>query len=321
MFAGDRPLTGVHPLRRPLVLLALLVLAPVLAACGGSDGGSGSAQAPGFEGGTLSAKDLALVADRTTAEGGMRMSIEQTMSLGSQGTIPARGEGSFDNKSRRGEMTLSMDVSNLPGGGALDGGGGAVQQHMVFDGSTFYMRSPAFDAVLPSGKRWLKFDLARAGKEIGVDFSTLMQGANSDPTQTLQYLKAAGGDVKRVGTETVRGTSTTHYRTTVDFEKVPDGAPAGERAAMRKSIQQIIKLSGTKTVPIDVWVGDDGIARRIVSSYGSNIGGERTTIKQRIEMYDFGAKIDVKIPPDDETFDFSQLGELLQGAGSGSTFG
>jgi len=174
--------------------------------------------------------------------------------------------------------------------------------------------------VLPSGKKWLKFDLAKAGKEIGVDFSTLTQGANQDPTQTLQYLKAAGGSVTRVGTETVRGTSTTHYKATVDFEKVPDTAPADERAAMRKSIQQIIKLSGTKTVPIEVWVGDDGIARRIVSSYGSNVGGERTTVKQRIEMYDFGAKIDVKIPPGSETFDFSQLGDLLQGAGSG-TFG
>lgn len=319
MFAGDRPLTAAHPLRRLLVLLALLALGPVLAACGGSDDDSGgSAQVAGFKGGALSAKDLALVADRTTAKGGMRMSIEQTMSLGSQGTIPAKGEGSFDNKSRRGEMTLSMDV---PGGGALGGGGGAVQQHMVFDGFTFYMRSPAFDAVLPSGKKWLKFDLAKAGKEIGVDLSTLTQGANSDPTQTLQYLKAAGGSVKRVGTETVRGTSTTHYKATVDFEKVPDTVPADERAAMRKSIQQIIKLSGTKTVPIDVWVGDDGIARRIVSSYGSNVGGERTTVEQRIEMYDFGAKIDVKVPPDDETFDFSQLGDLLQGAGSGSTFG
>jgi hypothetical protein len=320
MFAGDRPLTGVHRLRRLLVVLALLALAPALAAGGSSDDDSGSAKLPGFDGGALSSKDLALVADRTTAKGSMRMSIEQTMSLGGDGTFPTTGEGSFDSKSRRGEMTLSMGVSELPGGGALDGGGGKVEQHMIFDGITFYMRSPAFAPILPSGKKWLKFDLASAGKSAGIDLSSLTQGANQDPTQTLQYLKAAGGNVKRVGTETVRGTSTTHYTATVDFEKVPDTAPADERAAMRRSIQQIIKLSGTKTVPIDVWVGDDGIARRIVSSYGSNVGGEHATVKQRIEMYDFGTKIDVKIPPDDETVDFSQLGDLLQGAGSG-TFG
>jgi hypothetical protein len=321
MLAGDRRPTAAHRPRRLLALLALLALAPVLAACGGSDDpGSGSAKVSGFTGGVLSAKDLALVADRTTATGGMRMSIDQTTRLGDQGTLPATGEGRFDNKNRRGEMTLSMDVSNLQGADALGGAGGKVEQHMIFDGFTFYMNSGAFGAMLPGAKKWLKLDLAETGKDLGIDLSSLTQGAGQDPTQTLQYLKAAGGDITKVGTESVRGTSTTHYKATVDFAKVPDTAPPDQRAEMRKSIDQIIKLSGTKTVPVDVWVGDDGLARRIVTDYGSNVGGQHTQIKQRIEMFDFGTKVDVKIPPASEVMDFSELGDLLQGAGGG-TFG
>lgn len=210
-----------------------------------------------------------------------------------------------------------MDVSDLPGG-ALAGGHGEVTQHMVFDGPTFYMRSPAFAAMLPSGTSWLKFDLAKAGTSAGIDLASLTQGASQDPTQTLQYLKAAGGDVKRVGTESVRGASTTQYRATIDFSKVPDTAPADQRAAIRASIEQTIELSGARKVPIDVWVGDDGLARRIVTSYGSNLAGQHATIKQRVEIYDFGATVDVKIPPAGETTDFGELGDRLQSGVTGS---
>jgi hypothetical protein len=294
--------------RRLLSALALLAIAFGLVACGERSDSSGGVA-------TLSAQALANVADKTTAKGGVRMSIEQTMSLPGAGSIPSTAQGVFDSKTNRGEMTLSMDLSSLPGAGGL--GGGASKQRMIFDGLTFYMSFPALADSLPGGKKWLKIDLAKFGKQAGIDLGALMQGGGQDPTQSLQYLKAASGDVTKVGTETVRGAPTTHYTATIDFNKVPDAFPADKRAAIRRSTKQIIRLAGSSTAPMEVWIGDDGVLRRMADTITTNIAGERATIKQRIELYDFGTKVDVKIPSARESVDASDLGAGLSGALNG----
>ena len=299
------------------VLLLLLILALVLGACGGDgdDEGGGGTQVA-----ALTPQRLALVADRTTATGGVRMSLEQTMTVAGQGTVPATAEGRFDTKSQRGEMTMSMDLSSIAGGDVP--GGDAVKQRMVFDGLTFYMRSPLFESALPAGKRWLKFDMQALGKQAGFDIGVLAnQGGSQDPTQVLAYLKAASGDVTRVGSETVRGVATTHYKATIDFRKVPDSAPADQRAAVRRSIEQLIELTGTSTSPIEVWIGEDGLARRIVTASTTGTGAQRISMRQRIELFDFGTKVDVAVPRASTVIDIGDLGGLSPGAGAGNLFG
>jgi hypothetical protein len=295
--------------RRLVLALVVALLAPALAACGSDEK---TAKDSGLSGGVLSAKDLALVADKTTDKGSFRLSLAQTMSLGDQGTIPATATGAFDTATKRGEMTMSMDLSNIPGGDAL--GGGASKQKMIFDGLTFYMSSPALSGALPGAKKWMKIDLQDIGSQLGLDFGALTQGASQDPTQALEYLKGASGDVTKVGTEDVRGEPTTHYKATIDFTKVADAAPADQRAALRKTMRQIVKLSGTKTAPMEVWVGDDGLVRRYASTIVGETAGQRTKVTQRIELYDFGTKVDVKIPPASETMDIGDLTQSLGGA-------
>jgi hypothetical protein len=298
-----------------LALLTLIALAGLLAACGDDAGDAGPPVA------SISPQRLALVADRTTATDGVRMSLQQTMTVPGEGSVPATAEGRFDTKRQRGEMTLSVDTSSLAGGGE------AVQQRMIFDGLTFYLSSPMFEQILPGGKRWLKIDLAAAGKQAGVDVGALMgQGASQDPTQVLTYLKAASGDITRVGTETVRGVATTHYTATIDFRKVPDSAPADQRAAVRRSIEQLIKLAGSSRAPIEVWIDEDGLARRVVTTTTTGTAAQRIKLRQRIELYDFGTKVDVKIPPAGAVVDFGDLGDLGglspgAGTGTGSFFG
>jgi hypothetical protein len=297
-----------------LALLTLIALAGLLAACGDD------ADEPGARVASISPQRLALFADRTTATDGVRMSLHQTMTIPGEGTVPATAEGRFDTKRQRGEMTLSMDVASLGGGDVP--GGGALKQRMIFDGLTFYMSSPMLRPLLPSGKRWLKIDLDTLGKQAGLDLGALMsQGGGQDPTQVLAYLKAASGDVERVGTDTVRGVATTHYKATIDFRKVPDSAPAGERAAVRRSMEQLIDVSGTSTAPIEVWIGQDGLARRIVTTTTTGTAAQRIKLRQRIELYDFGTKVDVKPPPASAVLDAGDFGGLPPGAAPGSLFG
>jgi hypothetical protein len=292
--------------RSPKSLLVLLALATGLSACGAASDNSTAVLTPA---------SLANIASKTTAKGGVRMTMDQTMSLGSEGAIPTRAEGVFDTKTKRGEMTMTMDLSAISGGDQLPAGAG--REHVILDGLTFYMSSPLFSANLPAGKKWLKLDLDKLGKSVGIDFGSLTQGAGQDPTQSLNYLKAASGDVTKVGSENVRGEPTTHYKATIDFNRVPDSAPADQRAAMRKSIRQIIKLAGASTAPMEVWIDKDGIVRRMSTTIATKIGGQRGTIRQRMELYDFGTKVDVQVPDASQTVDAGDLG----GSSGGGIFG
>jgi hypothetical protein len=288
-------------------LLALLAIAPLaLVACGGSENSAGVP--------VLSAHALANVADTTTAKGTMRMTMRQTFSLGGEGSLPMSGQGVFDTKNNRGEMTMTMDLSSLEGAGAL--GGAASKQHVIIDGSTMYMSSPLLAGGLPGGKQWLKLDLAKLGKQAGIDVGSLMQSGSQDPTQMLRFLKGASGDITKLGSETVRGEPTTHYKATVDFTKIPDTVPASQRAAVRSAMRQLVGLAGTKTMPMEVWIGDDGVARRIATDMTMTIDGQRTKLAQRMEFYDFGTKVAIAVPPASETFDAGELGRGLGGGGN-----
>ncbi|MDX6719605.1 MAG: hypothetical protein QOJ63_1859 [Solirubrobacteraceae bacterium] len=46
------------------------------------------------------------------------MSLEQTMTLPGAGALPSTGAGRFDTKTRRSEMTVSMNLSSLSDEGA-----------------------------------------------------------------------------------------------------------------------------------------------------------------------------------------------------------
>jgi hypothetical protein len=296
--------------RRLVALVALIAIAPlVLAACGdSSDGGGDRSAIP-----VLSAHALANVADTTAAKGTMRMTMRQTMSLGSEDSLPMSGEGVFDTKNNRGEMTMTMDLSSLKAVGAI--GRAASTQHVIIDGSTMYMSSPLFAGGLPGRKQWLKVDLAKLGKLADVDVGSLMQSGSQDPTQMLRFLKGASGDVTKLGTETVRGEPTTHYKATIDFAKIPDTVPADQRAAVRSAMRELVRLGGSKTMPVEVWIGDDGLARRVATHMTITIEEQRTKLSQRMEFYDFGTKVAIAIPRASETFDASELGRELVGLG------
>jgi hypothetical protein len=275
--------------RSLLAVLAVLAAIAVTAGCGSDD--------------LLSSHDVAQAADKTAAKGGSRIAMNQTITLPGEPTVSTTASGVIDSKGKRGHIKL--DLSNVPGFGKQAGGN--LSQDVIFEGFTVYMRSPAFARLLPDGKRWLKFDLNKATKATGIDLEALSSGSQ-DPAQGLQYLRAASGDVKRVGEEDVRGVKTTHYKATVDLRRYPDTAPARNRAAIRRSIGQMIKLSGTSKLPMEVWIDKDDVVRRLKQTIRTEISpSARTTMVQTVDLYDFGTPVDVDVPSDDETQDATEL--------------
>ena len=81
-------------------------------------------------------------------------------------------------------------------------------------------------------------------------------------------------------------------------------------------MKQLVRLAGTSKAPMEIWIDADGLLRRMTTKMTMKMEGRPMTMTQRIEMYDFGTKVDVKIPGRDETIDASNLGAAL-----GASFG
>jgi hypothetical protein len=264
-----------------------IALVLTVAACGG--GGDDQAS---FDTSTSQAPEAEAVlhaGQNTSAKQSGRVSFTASFRGGSSdGTMT--GEGVFSGR----KFHLTMDVGAL---GALGGG----QVEIVFASPIFFMKLPASSsAQLPPGKEWLKFDLDKLGETKGLDLSQLLQLNQSDPSQALDFLQGASEDFRDVGTEEVRGEPATHYRGTIDLQQVANEAPAD----LRKQYERLYRLSGQNTVPMDVWIGDDGLVHKIAFTQKVSNGG---SVTMEEEFYDFGTNEQVATPPADDVLDITAL--------------
>lgn len=210
--------------------------------------------------------------------------------------IVASGEGDFS--ARR--LRMTMDMSGVPEG--------AGEIEMILDGTLMYLRMPFLEGILPEGVGWISADLEELGRETGVELSELAQLGRSDPTTMLDTLRGAseGVEVVEEGVD-VRGTATTHFRATIRVATAIDQAPEEARDQVRELFEQ---AGVPDSYPVDVWIDDDGLPRRLRTSFEATPEGAGT-ISQSVttEFFDFGAEVDVSPPPADETVDLSQIGQ------------
>ena len=290
-------------------LIVMTAAAALLAAGCGGNSASPSGPSP-----TNATNVFQLVSDavnKTVATHTAKAAITLSVST-PQGDASGTGEGAFDLQAKRGSMHFTMSI---PGGQSLD-------FDILYDGTVLYERFPAaLSSQLPGGKEWIRLDLQELSKLSGVDISQLIQSSPTDPTQTLEYLKAASSDIQSLGTEDVRGIPTRHFHMTVDLNKI-----AGEQG-LGDSIRSVIDLLGRSTFPMDVWIDDQGRARRTEVNFsfepsqaGASAG--RISTKETVEYFDFGAPVHVSIPPDSDVVDFSDvLSGLGQSQGSSGSSG
>jgi hypothetical protein len=214
------------------------------------------------------------------------------------------GEGEFDYEKQQG--TLSYDMGDLlPGGGDVE---------VIQEGLVVYMKFPSSARQgLPPGKSWVKFDFEALGEETGVNLGALSQLNQGDPSQMLRYLRGASSGVKEVGEEEVRGAETTQYHANVDLRKSVeqsiDEVPQELRSGVRASVERVIELTGTSKIPVDVWIDDDGRARRIAMEYDVSVpgGASKVHLDLKMDFFEFGVEVDVEPPPAGEVVDIQTL--------------
>lgn len=225
---------------------------------------------------------------------------------------------SFDHEADGVSMTLS-------GEGVIDFVGDAAELRIQFPGmageegavTTIVVEDAVYTQMpLPgAGGRWLRLDLDEAAGVAGVETGTV---GEQNPADTLRQLHGLDDDVTEEGREEVRGVDATRYAGTIDPERALEQLPEGQREQAREGLATL----GPEELPVVVWVGDDGLLRRVRYELdlsevegperpeaGDDVpmppsGGAVTTT---IELFDFGVDADVTPPPDDEVMDFSDL--------------
>ena len=140
---------------------------------------------------------------------------------------------------------------------------------IVAIGDTTYMRGDLL-GIASGGDKWLKYT---DDQSIGTTFS---------PRSLLRMLRGASEEMRRLGEEDVRGIETVHYRLDVNCDQA-----------------KLFDCDGP-TTPVEVWIGDDGLVRRIWIEEESNSGA--------IEFYDFGADVAIDPPPAGEVEDLYASG-------------
>jgi hypothetical protein len=250
-------------MRRFAYVASFLAVPLATAACGGGKSASTS---------TASLSNDPLVAVKDAAGKTEQAGSEHMKLLGravaSTQTIVFKGAGDFDTKAHQGTMSVDFSASGV--NGTIDA---------VSDGAVVYVKSDLLAMMLPTGKTWVKVDLAKSAKAAGVGISTFL---SQDPTQSLTRLQGLRS-VAKVGEAQLNGAATTHYRARMDLSKLPAAsATAG-------------------TGRYDVWIGDDGYVHRVKAIVTT--GGTTSTVTTDLSA--FGEPVKVAVPAASQTFDGS----------------
>jgi hypothetical protein len=245
---------------------------------------------------------VAQAAETTSAQkGGMAMTMKGSVSAAGQ-DVPLEGSGKVDRSGKKGTFSFTTSIA-----------GRSVKMDEIIDDKIVYVGSELF-AGLPGGKRWVKVDVSAEASKLGIDLGSLGAGTTQDPAAALDYLKGAGAS-RKVGTATVNGTKTTQYHVDVDLRKV--AAKSGDAAA-KKSVEQLIKTTGTPTIPVDVWVDGQHLVRREKVAYETTAQGQKSSFAFTIDITKYGVDVDAEAPPADQVADFS---DVLGTAGANSMNG
>ncbi|MFE7854352.1 hypothetical protein [Streptomyces sp. NPDC057403] len=200
---------------------------------------------------------------------------------------------------------------------------GTTSMQARYRPDAYYARMGEQFARRAGGKHWIRYgykDLARLGGSSGAYLQDQMQ--NTTPNQSVKLLLASG-DVRKVGTERVRGVDTTHYAGTVDVADLArrnSDLSAGQLAGLRKQLTQ----AGVGTETVDIWLNDKNLLVKAVEK-GTMATGEYA---QTAYYSDYGVKVSAPEPPAGDTEDFKDLlknqgltpgsGDTATGSGSSS---
>ncbi len=286
-----------------LVLTAAAAVATAVSGCGAS---------------SVTGDAVAKAATATSSTHGARVAMTMTLSSNAlPQPVHMTGNGVINEVARQAHINIDMsDLANATGGSGLKAS--QLQMTEILNGTVIYMRMPFLDGKLPGNKKWMKMDIAKTSKALGLNLGQVTQ-PGQDPGQQIGYLRTVS-NAKKVGTETIRGVKTTHYRGVAKLDRYPQLLPPSQRAAARAGIQRLIKLSGTSSMPMEAWVDSSNRIRRMKFAMNMKLAQTAQSLHMDMQedLYGFGTSVNVTPPPSDQVFDATgAVSRQLKKSGAG----
>lgn len=181
--------------------------------------------------------------------------------------------------------TLAMEGRNLPGG-----------VHAVLQGDTVYVKVEALNQMLGATKPWIKVPLTEVGQPSQV--KQYLDQIQQFDLASVTKMVTASKDVKSVGTESVNGEDTTHYSGTFPTDAAVQLLPADKQEQAKENVGDL------KDVKFDIWVGSDGLPRKLALN-GSKDG---STLDATLFFKGFNEPVNIQTPPADQVGDLPDHG-------------
>lgn len=195
--------------------------------------------------------------------------------------------------------TLAMSMKMT----ALDQGADAKAEIRLVD-KAMYIGGGAEAAKEMDGKSWIKFDLSALGADKELNQLGGASQADKNPATESTFLTGAK-DVEKVGTETVDGVETTHYKGTVtlaDLEKSIGDEDKDTREKRRKSIEQYEKM-GVDKLTMDMWIDGDDRTKQ----FRMRGDADKGPLDMTITFLGFNEPVKVTAPPAKDTVDLAEM--------------
>ncbi|HEY0559940.1 MAG TPA: hypothetical protein VGD03_06645 [Frankiaceae bacterium] len=283
-----------RPVRSTGLGLALLATAAVgAAACGGGSSSSAAGSAATGQQAAL----LTKAAAATSAAGSAKLSL--TIGGSAAGSaVNATGSGVEDFAHKAADLTLNL-------AGAAQGQVAVREVNGIA-----YLKLPSqLGGSIGGGKPWISIDPSKIGA--GSALSGLSSLAN-DPTQSFALLNSASDSVTKVGSESVHGQPSTHYKATINLDKAAAADPQ-----LSASATQLKQTLGTANLPVDVWIDGKGRITRFAETTSPAGSTAAPTVSVSVDVYDYGTPVTVAAPPASDVTDVTaQLGSHTPGTAS-----
>lgn len=261
-------------------------IAVSLTGCNGDSGGKANA-------GNVSAAQALDLASKKTASVD---SYKVDLTAGGSGKAAGKAHGAIQVRLRPNiAATGTLDEASF-GSQSLPGG-----ERAVLLNNFLYVRLPQQATQFSGGKPWVKFSLAKAGQQAGTNVDQMLKQANpAEQTKIFTGSKNA----QMVGTQSINGEKTTHYRGTITAKD----AEAKLDPKTRKSFQDFYQKAGAMPVNFDLWVGKDNLPRKLVTKMAAKEGAVTATMI----FSDYNKSFNVSAPPANQVADGDQLKQSFQ---------
>jgi hypothetical protein len=229
------------------------------------------------------------------------------------------GSGGADTVHGTSSFTVNLGPLASLLGGATGGAKIPTTVGIVSTKTAVYVHAPSVASQVKPGAEWLKFTASAIPSSVT---KSVNPGALSsvNPQKALAALSASIS-VHKLGTTTVRGTSTTHYSVTISATKLVAALPKSQQAGEAKALKQ----AGVTTIPVQVYIDGSGYVRRISvalshlklsTGSGSGSAGQSGSVSVLVDLFNFGAHVHVAAPPASKTVSGDKLvSQLLGGVG------